>query len=571
MTGAETTAEGRAVIVGADGVAAGAVFGDHVDDVVATTYDDLPSGWDGVGFVGVAAGVGMVAAVAAVLDAVAARRAAGLPVPLVAVEVPADLDALDALRGRLGAADAPDVVAVRRYRDRPCVVLGDLPAAGDPGHDRAWVVDAVLTAGTTAPAARQSHQDDVAHAWELAAAHARSRELEEELARLQATATATAKAKAKAPRKGGRRGGASAAPAPAPGGPRWRRVLVGASGVLGARSRRGRLLTLTAVGVVALLVLVPPTVAAGALAGPAAALLALWGAGLLLVVLAAAAVGAAYAVRGHAAVRGTEAAVREGQRRAQRRADAERTRTAALRRALRQQRSQLTATRSAVGDLARTTPLVVEREGEVVRQQVQATLNLFEMTRPARGVPALGGWAASADLMVEVVERLLDERPATVVETGSGLSTLFLALAVRQHGLATRIVALEHHAHYAAQTRRLLERHGVADLTEVRFAPLARTHVPDHPTPWYDESAVADLTEVGLLLVDGPPKSTGRAARYPAVPLLRPHFSQRCTIVVDDTARKGDRAVAERWADELPDFDLTELPLEKGAIVLTRG
>jgi hypothetical protein len=202
---------------------------------------------------------------------------------------------------------------------------------------------------------------------------------------------------------------------------------------------------------------------------------------------------------------------------------------------------------------------------------VQALLNLNEMVPLRAALPPLGGWAASPDLVLEVVDHLLAERPQLVVELGSGASTALLALAVREHGLDTRIVSLDHHAHYAAQTRRLLERHGVADLVEVRFAPLARTHVPDHLTPWYDEEAIADLRDIGMLVVDGPPKATGPAARYPAVPLLAERFAPRCCIVVDDTARPDDRAVVSRWAEQLPDFEVRDLPLEKGAAVLHRG
>ncbi|HEY0951416.1 class I SAM-dependent methyltransferase, partial [Nocardioides sp.] len=235
------------------------------------------------------------------------------------------------------------------------------------------------------------------------------------------------------------------------------------------------------------------------------------------------------------------------------------------------QLARIGAVVSAVEKVPRKVSTAVQREGIVTRRQLQALLNLTEIVPLRAGLPPLGGWAASPDLVLEVVDHLLAERPRVVVELGSGVSTAVLALAVREHGLDTRIVSLDHNAHYAAQTRELLERHGVADLVEVRYAPLARTHVPDHLTPWYDEAAVADLADIGMLVVDGPPKATGPAARYPAVPLLADRFAARCSIVVDDTVRPEDRAVVTRWADRLPDFDVRDLPLEKGAVVLHRG
>jgi Methyltransferase domain len=213
----------------------------------------------------------------------------------------------------------------------------------------------------------------------------------------------------------------------------------------------------------------------------------------------------------------------------------------------------------------------LRKERDQVAKRVQDITNLFDMVPIRAGLPPLGLWTASADLLVELVDRFVEARPATVVEGGSGASTVVLALAAREHGIATRIVALEHDPDWAESTRRLLARHGVAEYAEVRVAPLGPTSLTDHHTPWYDESALADLSEVGLVLVDGPPEGTGPRARYPMVPLLRDRLARRCTILVDDTARPGDADVVDRWRLLLPDFEFTTLRLDKGAAILTRA
>jgi hypothetical protein len=212
----------------------------------------------------------------------------------------------------------------------------------------------------------------------------------------------------------------------------------------------------------------------------------------------------------------------------------------------------------------------LRKERDHIAKRVQDIVNLFQMVPIRSGIPPLGLWTASADLLVELVDRFVEQRPITVVEGGSGVSTVVLALAAKEHGIPTRIVALEHQPEWAEHTRRMLERHGVADLAEVRIAPLQPISLEDHSTPWYDESAIADLTDVGLVLVDGPPEGTGPRARYPMVPLLRDKLAARCTIVVDDTARPGDADVVERWRPLLPGFDLELLKLDKGAAVLSR-
>jgi Methyltransferase domain len=213
-----------------------------------------------------------------------------------------------------------------------------------------------------------------------------------------------------------------------------------------------------------------------------------------------------------------------------------------------------------------------ERLGLVGQRQTQALLNLHQIIRLEAAVPPAGGWAASPDLILFCVDTLLSDRPSLVVECGSGISTLFMALAVEQHGLATRVVALEHDERYAASTRALLARHGVQDRAEVRLAQLEPTSLEEHAAPWYAESALHELDHIGVLLVDGPPTGTGPQARFPAVPLLRDRFAAKCTIVMDDLIRESDHATAEAWAQMLPDFDYSVVrEFEKHIGILRRS
>lgn len=206
------------------------------------------------------------------------------------------------------------------------------------------------------------------------------------------------------------------------------------------------------------------------------------------------------------------------------------------------------------------------------QRQVQALLNLDKLVRIDAAVPPMGGWAASADLLVLCVQSLIEESPRTLVECGSGVSTLMLALAAEQHDLPTRVVALEHDAQYAQETRQLLARHGMADRAEVRLAPLQPVALSGHDTPWYDAAALDDLKDIGILLVDGPPGATGPQARYPALPLLRDRLSPRCLVVMDDLNRAADLEVAKRWNDEMDDFELRVVgELQKQVGLLTRG
>lgn len=577
-TGRDDTRPARAVVVGADRPAAAQVFGDAFDRLLTTTYEELGADLaaeraahdaagavpDPVGFVGVAAGPGMQAGVDAALALVqgAARDAAtsGRPAPELVVEVPWDLDALDHLRARLGEPGAPVLSDVRRYRDRPCLVLGG-PAA--PTHDPAWVLGALLTAGTTAPDARVAEQERVAAEWERAAARDQLARAEAECDRLREQLQRRAAGATGRPERSGSRP-AAARPAPS-GGPRA--VLGSLLGALGRRAGRGARTGALVVGVVAVLALLVPGVVLGLLAGePGVAV----GLALGATLVAVGALGAVVLGAHVATARRLEAVQADVARHGRAASDAGRLAADAAGRAHERAGRQGERLGALEGGL-RALPEVVAREGRATRRQVQAVVNLAAMAPLRAGLPPLDGDDAAPDLAVELVDRLVVERPGLAVVAGGGAATVLLALAAREHGLDTRVVALDHDAGSAARTRDLLARHGVADRAEVRWAPLARTHVPDHLTPWYDEEALADLHDVGLLVVDGPPATVGPDARYPAVPLLRDRLAPRCTVLVDDVAGEAERAVVDRWARLLPDFGRRDLALTTAAVALSRG
>ncbi|MFC6151187.1 MULTISPECIES: class I SAM-dependent methyltransferase [Mumia] len=203
--------------------------------------------------------------------------------------------------------------------------------------------------------------------------------------------------------------------------------------------------------------------------------------------------------------------------------------------------------------------------------QIQSAIHLFSLLPVEGRVPAMGGWAASPDLVEVVVDELLSRRPSLIVECGSGVSTLWFGLAIRHFGLDCKVVALEHHEGFGEQTRAVLARHGLGDVAEVRDAPLTEVDVAGYRGRWYDPAALETLSDVGLLLVDGPPAATGVHARFPAVPMMRDRFADRVSVVLDDMIRNDEQEVARMWEELLPGFSREDLRLQKRATIFRRG
>jgi len=213
---------------------------------------------------------------------------------------------------------------------------------------------------------------------------------------------------------------------------------------------------------------------------------------------------------------------------------------------------------------------LVEKELKRTFRQVEALQNLYAILAFEHALPASRGFPASPDLLLFLVDLVDRHRPKVIVECGSGLSTLCFALAMRHFGIDGKVIALEHLEQYAAQTEELLRRHDVADIAEVRTAPLEDVTFGDETTPWYSRAAWDDIAGVDLFFVDGPPAKLGPLARYPSLPFFMDRLAPGAQIVLDDYARTKERTVLKRWETEYPDrFVVESIPLEKGAALVT--
>jgi predicted O-methyltransferase YrrM len=212
----------------------------------------------------------------------------------------------------------------------------------------------------------------------------------------------------------------------------------------------------------------------------------------------------------------------------------------------------------------------VEREIKQTFRQLETMQNLSALLPANDVLPATRGWAASPDLIAVLVDLVISGRPSLVVECGSGVSTLWLALTIRRFQIDGRIIALDHDPVFGGKTRDFLARHDVQDLAEVRDAPLESFSLEGETYSWYARGAWEDLTGIDLLFVDGPSTATGHQARYPALPLLSGSLSPVATVVLDDLVVPDMQKVLQRWLDAYPDFGSELLPLEKQAAVLRR-
>ena len=177
--------------------------------------------------------------------------------------------------------------------------------------------------------------------------------------------------------------------------------------------------------------------------------------------------------------------------------------------------------------------------------------------------------AISPDFGAALAGLLLESRAQSVVEFGSGTSTVIASYCLEQIGRGT-LLSLDHDKRYAEVTCAQLREHRLDAIAHVRYAPLCPVTLPAGTWQWYDTSTVSLPRSIDLLIVDGPPMGVGALARYPALPMFYERLSESAIVVVDDASRPDEQEMVKRWLKEYPAFTHEFLPHEKGTVILRR-
>ncbi|MCW2524626.1 MAG: hypothetical protein JWO63_2961 [Frankiales bacterium] len=146
--------------------------------------------------------------------------------------------------------------------------------------------------------------------------------------------------------------------------------------------------------------------------------------------------------------------------------------------------------------------------------------------------------------LVAICNEIIHGRRTSIVECGSGVSTVVLARLLRQRAIAGTVVALEHDPDWARLVNQLLADEGLSAFGRVVHAPLE-----GEPT-WYSLSSLTELPEtIDLLIVDGPPADQpgNGQRRAPALTTLQPRLSETAVVYLDDIDRPGEQSVLEAW------------------------
>jgi predicted O-methyltransferase YrrM len=209
--------------------------------------------------------------------------------------------------------------------------------------------------------------------------------------------------------------------------------------------------------------------------------------------------------------------------------------------------------------------------GQIIKRidaQAEHLQSAIGIAATSGGIPVYWSGHAITPETLKLIQHLVDSlNVQAVLEVGSGVSTLLLANDFRRRGTG-RVLSFDDDARWAAQTNAKLKAEKLDGFAEVRVAPLVDVDAGGRRGKWYDLAALDKERRFDLIVVDGPPSWQGDAlARLPALYELRRHLSDTGVLVLDDAARPGERAIAERWQRDFPDLHFRLVQTGRGLFV----
>jgi hypothetical protein len=152
----------------------------------------------------------------------------------------------------------------------------------------------------------------------------------------------------------------------------------------------------------------------------------------------------------------------------------------------------------------------------------------------------------------------------SMVELGSGVSTLFFSKVLEKLGAGNRLDSFEADMSWFVYVRDLLKRNKVSDRYRVHLI----RYVSGGSYTWFDQSMITKTIPrhgIDFLVVDAPPDTFGSRVREPAVPFLLPFLKRNSVVFLHDAKRDGEIAVSEKWQEYFESYEL--LDTEKGMAI----
>jgi predicted O-methyltransferase YrrM len=143
----------------------------------------------------------------------------------------------------------------------------------------------------------------------------------------------------------------------------------------------------------------------------------------------------------------------------------------------------------------------------------------------------------------------------TILEFGSGISTIMMGRLIKKNNTGARIISVEHNREWADSVQASIQREALEDIVSILYTPLNHCATSVDSNLWYELDGHAGVfanAVFDMVVIDGPPayELSKERSRFPAFPFIYDKLSDSSSVFLDDADRWGEKEIISRWEKE---------------------
>lgn len=175
---------------------------------------------------------------------------------------------------------------------------------------------------------------------------------------------------------------------------------------------------------------------------------------------------------------------------------------------------------------------------------------------------AINGGALRPFCLAYILNEIIINKRKSIIEFGSGISTILIARLIKENGLPVSFVSVEHNIEWIEVLNKQLKRENLTDFVKIEHINLVDQNTEIGKVLSYDSKSILNITagnKYDLIIVDGPPANTSkiRYSRYPVFLNLRKNLFNEYCLIIDDANRKGEKEIINRYKNSYPKLEFS--------------
>jgi hypothetical protein len=155
------------------------------------------------------------------------------------------------------------------------------------------------------------------------------------------------------------------------------------------------------------------------------------------------------------------------------------------------------------------------------------------------------GYYGSPEMLEEIFNRMVADKPHGVLELGSGLSTLIASYAIRKNGKG-KVISWDCLQARAASNRNLITSHKQEKFSKIVDVKTSERSFGSEAFAWYEQEPEAGID---FLIVDDSGDSESIPDGRDVIRALKPHLNTGCTIFLHDSIRQIEKETLSFWLE----------------------